>query len=318
MAIANARRSPQERRREALRAEVAAALKAGGNLLIPAFAVERTQELLSDLICLMAQGKLPKSQVFLDSPLAVHATEVFERYRDQLQIDTDIAEPFRAPMCASSKRRPTAWRSPGSPAARSSFRQAACAMPGASASISRTISGVRMRPCCWSATQAPGTMGSLLERGAAKVRIHGQEVSVAARIRKLDVYSGHADRTGLLTWLQARLPVRRGVFLTHGEEAALTSLKDGLTALGIEAARIVIPRLDQTYVLAPAARPRAVAATDTPRLSAPAAAAIVEGRDWHNDYASFALDLQDRLRNVADDRERRALLRRLRRAIEPG
>jgi metallo-beta-lactamase family protein len=164
--------------------------------------------------------------------------------------------------------------------------------------------------------QAPGTMGAFLQGGVGSVRIHGQEIKVAARIRTLDVYSGHADRAELLAWLRARLPVFRGVFVTHGEETALASLKDGLVALGLPDGEIVIPRLDQTFVLHPAAQAHPVDA-EAGRLSSGAIEAIRHGRDWHNDYASFVLALQDRLSGTADERGRKVLLRRLRDALDP-
>lgn len=304
-------------RRQALRTEVLAALKAGGNLIIPAFAVERTQELLNDLVELMAANEIPKVPVFLDSPLAIRATEVFARYRSELRSSPDVADPFHA----------------------SNIRFMMSAEE--SASLSRVTGGAiilaasgmcdagrvryHLKDNLWRAEatvllvgfQAAGTMGALLQRGVKSVRIHGEEIKVAARIRSLDVYSGHADRRQLLAWVEARLPIRRGVFVTHGEEDALASLKGGIAELGLSARQIIIPRLDQTFVVHPAAAARPEAPTGKPRLPPEASVAIAEGRDWHNDYAGFVLDLQDNLRQAADDRTRRALLRRLKRALAP-
>ena len=106
--------------------------------------------------------------------------------------------------------------------------------------------------------QAPGTLGALLQSGVSSCRIYGQEVKVAARIRSPDIYSGHAARGELLAWLQARLPIFRGVFLTHGEEPALSRLKEGVVALGLPGADVVIPRLDQIYVLHPGTKPEPI------------------------------------------------------------
>ncbi len=129
------------------------------------------------------------------------------------------------------------------------------------------------------------------------------------------MYSGHADRRELLAWIEARLPIRRGVFVTHGEEDALLSLKSGIVGLGLAPTDVVIPRLDQEFVLHPAAHPRAVLEQRGGRMAGDATAVLREGRDWHNDYATFALDLQDRLRGIADDRARRTLLRRLKEVL---
>lgn len=67
--------------------------------------------------------------------------------------------------------------------------------------------------------QAAGTLGRILQDGAKTVRIQGDEIAVRARIRSIDVYSGHADGAELAAWLSARKPIRKGVFLVHGEEA---------------------------------------------------------------------------------------------------
>ena len=304
-------------RRDALKSEVLAALNAGGNLIIPAFAVERTQELLGDLVGLMARGEIPTTPMFIDSPLAIRATDVFERYRSELRGASEAGDPFRAPNIRYVM----------------SAEQSMALSRIAGGAIIIAASGMcdagriryHLKDNLWrdNATillvgfQASGTMGALLQRGVKSVRIHGEEIKVAARVRSLDVYSGHADRRQLLSWVEARLPAQRGIFLTHGEEEALASLKAGLCGLGIPASHVVIPRLDQTFILHPAATARPDTAPGEVRLPAEAATALIEGRDWHNDYASFVLDLQDSLRAAADDRTRRALLRRLKRSLEP-
>lgn len=84
-------------RREALAAEVRQAHAAGGALLIPAFAVERTQELIVDLVDLMQRGQIPTAPIFLDSPLAIRATEVFRQHASELGPDIDIAAILRSP-----------------------------------------------------------------------------------------------------------------------------------------------------------------------------------------------------------------------------
>jgi metallo-beta-lactamase family protein len=302
-------------RRKALKTEVLAALKAGGNLIMPAFAVERTQELLSDLCGLMAKREIPAVPVFLDSPLAIRATEVFEHYRRDLQIPDDLPDPFHAPnirYVTSAEQSMALSRVSGG-----AILMAASGMCDAGR-IRYHLKNNLWRSdatVLFTGFQAAGTMGALLQRGVKSVRIHGEEIRVAARIRSLDVYSGHADRKQLLAWVAARLPIRRSVFVTHGEEAALLALKDGIVELDIPASRVIIPRLDQTFVLHPAAAAREDARATEPRLSGDAATAIREGRDWHNDYASFILDLQGALGTIADDRGRRTLLRRLKRSL---
>jgi metallo-beta-lactamase family protein len=306
----------EERRRAALKAEILSAQKAGGNLLIPAFAVERTQELLADLVTLTARGDIPAIPTFLDSPLAIRATEVFQRFGSALRLPADVADPFHAPhihFVTRAEQSMALDRIAGG-----AIIIAASGMCDAGR-IRYHLKSNLWRP---EATvllvgyQAPGTMGALLQRGVSSVRIHGQEVKVAARIRGLDTYSGHADRAELLAWIRARLPISRGLFITHGEEKALASLKAGTVDLGLPDSDVIIPRMDQTFVLHPAAKARPVEATEPSRLDSTLFEAIHEGRDWHNDYASFLLDLQARLGQIADQRGRRVLMRRLRDALD--
>jgi metallo-beta-lactamase family protein len=136
-------------------------------------------------------------------------------------------------------------------------------------------------------------------------------VSVKATVRRLDAYSGHADRTELIDWVKERLPAKRAIFLTHGEESALASLKDGLVATGCAAERVLIPRLDDRIQLTDgeeAPRPKPAEHRLPPEA--------VGRPDWHNDYAALALDLQHRLNELADDAARRRLLRQVRALLE--
>jgi len=304
-----------EERRAGLKSVITQARSAGGNLIIPAFAVERTQELLADLITLAARGEIPAMPTFLDSPLAVRATEVFQRFRSQLRLPAEIDDPFHAPhirYITTAEQSMALERIAGG-----------AVIIAASGMCDAGRIRYHLKNNLWRSDatvllvgyQAPGTMGALLQSGVPTVRIHGQEVKVAARIRTIDTYSGHADRNELLAWLAARMPVFRGVFVTHGEEAALASLKDGIVAKGLSKAAVVIPRLDQTFVLHPADAPHAVESSEPTRLEPAAREAIREGRDWHNDYARFLLDLQAELAKTVGERNRRTLLRRLRGAL---
>lgn len=301
-------------RRSALRREVLAARKAGGNLVIPAFAVERTQELLHDLVFLMGKGSLPRMPVFLDSPLAARATAVFERYRGRLNIPAGGGSPFRAPnihFVETVEQSKALNRVAGGAIvlAGSGMCEAGRIRYHLESNLWRPEATVLLV-----GYQAPGTMGAVLKQGPSSVRIHGQEVAVRARIRSLDVYSGHADRRELLDWITQRLPIRRGIFVTHGEEEALADLKKGIVALGLEASRVIIPRFDQTFALSPGSAPRAIKSSDA-RL-APDAEGFVRGQDWHNDYARVALAMQHRLRDMKDDAARHRLLRQLERDLD--
>ncbi|WP_291297304.1 MBL fold metallo-hydrolase RNA specificity domain-containing protein [Elioraea sp.] len=297
--------SPEERR-ALLAAEVRAALAAGGNLIMPAFAVERTQELLHDLDVMMEQGKLPASPVVIDSPLATRATAAFRKHLKELPEETEPAESFLSgPNIRFTQ---TVDES-------KALNRIAGGLIILSASGMADAGRIRhhllnnlWRPqstVLFTGYQAPGTLGRLLVDGAREVTIMGQEVAVRARIRTLDCYSGHADRRDLLAWVAARAPVRQGLFLVHGEDEARTGLAAGLSG------SVELPEMDAAYAL-PAigpARPRGA----TPRLPQAAAHAV---RDWHNERAALLLELRRKLEAAPDDAARDALLHRVKDALE--
>ncbi|WP_109106381.1 MBL fold metallo-hydrolase [Azospirillum sp. TSO35-2] len=286
-------------RQAVLRAEVMAALAAGGALIIPVFAVERTQELLYDLDRLFDTGQVPTVDVFLDSPLADAVTGVFRRHLDDLETDGDPfvrANLHHVRSVAESQRL-------------NSLTGGAIIMAASGMCDAGRIRH-HLKNRLWRAQdtvllvgyQAPGTLGRLLQQGTPRVRIHGEEIEVKARIRSLDVYSGHADRSALLAWVAARKGVNHGLFLVHGEEEARASIRQALLADGWPADRIALPALDDRVDLA-ASRPLAPAERHA-RL-APAALA---GSDWHNRYAQALLTLRRTLDTAPDDPARERVL----------
>jgi metallo-beta-lactamase family protein len=159
--------------------------------------------------------------------------------------------------------------------------------------------------------QAPGTLGRILQNGAPSVRIQGDEVSVRARIRWTDDYSGHADCGELAGWITARQPIALGLFLTHGEEPAIGGLGDRIRGAMPGANGIIRPMLDDVYDLTPAgARAR------TPQPPKRIAPDLISRMDWHNERSRLFLEISARLDAAADDQERSAILQRLRHSID--
>lgn len=302
-----------EQRREILENEVNTALKKGGNLLIPAFAVERTQELLLDLTVLFDAGRIPDVPVFLDSPLAIRATEVFIKNAGELE-DTDavhnLFKRHNIRFTESVEESKTISRIAGG----------AIIMAGSGMCEAGRIRH-HLKHNLWRSDatvmlvgyQAPGTLGSLLSQGAKAVKIMGESIKVGAAIRQIDVYSGHADGPALVEWVRERLPVKSAIFLTHGEEKSLTALRDDLAKSGVPASRIVIPNLDDVIDLTDG--------EDVPRFRRKPhrlPSEVVRELDWHNDLAEFTLRLREELEAAADDKRRKAILRRVKRALDPG
>lgn len=284
--------------------------RAGGPLLMPAFAVERTQELLVDLLQVMTDGSAPAGPIFIDSPLALKATEVFLEHG----VNRDGVNPFRD-LREHELLRPT----PRVDQSRAIEKLSGwhIIMAGSGMCDAGRIRH-HLKRLLWrrettvllTGFQAMGTLGRLLHDGHRFVRIQGEPVRVRAEIKSLDDYSGHADAVALEGWLKARLPVHGTVFLTHGEPENLTALSKRLSARGFRKLKVDIPEIDQAVRLGH--RKSEPAGQDAkPRILAGAAAQL----DWHNARAQFLTDLEAALSQMPDDAARARLLERLSRTV---
>ena len=302
---------PAERRR-LLAAELQAARKAGGPLLIPAFAVERSQELLADIQILTREGAIPEADIFLDSPLAIEATEVFQKrgWSPVLQANPfeDLRSSGRLKFLQSAAESDTLDRLRGW-----HIILAASGMCDAGR-VRKHLKRLLWREdvtVLLSGFQAQGTLGRVLSEGADFVRIQGEDIKVRAHVRTLDVYSGHADQTALVAWAKARAPVAGQVFLAHGEPEGLQGLKAALTTAGFAPDRLQIPSLDERFRLSKAG---AAAQPGGARIAAAAAARP----DWHNARARLMIDLNARLESLPSDAAREAMLEGLSRSVHAG
>jgi metallo-beta-lactamase family protein len=310
----NVERAPvgREERRKVLAAELLAAHAAGGPLLIPAFAVERTQELIVDLLELMEENVAPPGQIFLDSPLAIRASEVFRKHGRM----ANGADPFR-------KLRETGWlhftESAGESRAIERWRGWAVIIAASGMCDAGRVRH-HLKRLLWrkeatvllAGYQAIGTLGRLLQEGRSAVRIQGDDVRVRARVRSIDVYSGHADANGLVRWAKARGSVGGTVFLTHGEPDNLTGLRRRFEADGAIARDVVIAQLDQCYRVKPAGAGEEEEAAP-PRIEPRSVSRL----DWHNARAAFLETLHDALDAAGSDAEREAIIEKLAAQLQP-
>lgn len=294
-------------RRAALADELRQARKAGGPLLVPTFAVGRAQELILDLLAVMDAEPELAADIFLDSPLAIEATDVFLRRGWNPDTGDNPFEPLRhaarlhhlmRPQESDRLERLTGWH---------------VILAGSGMCDAGRIRK-HLKRLLWrkevtvliTGFQAAGTLGRLLVEGRSAVRIQGEDFRVGARIRTLDCYSGHGDATDLADWLKARGPVAGSVLLDHGEPGALETLSQRLAADGY---RPVTAALDQTYALT------RTTAEMLPRRGARLAEGQAARPDWHNDRAAFLIDLNERLQHLAEDADRRRLIERLEQAL---
>jgi len=296
------------RGRKALDAELRAAKAAGGPLLMPTFAIGRAQELILDLLAVMEAEPDLATEVFLDSPLAIEATEVFLQRGWNADSDANPFEPLRhaprlhhllRPSDSDGLERLSGWH----------VILAGSGMCDAGR-IRRHLKRLLWREevtVLMTGFQAAGTLGRLLSEGRTAVRIQGEDIQVGARIRSLDNYSGHGDATDLVDWLKARGPVSGAVLLDHGEPGALATLAARISGLGY---RSITASLDGTYALT---RDKAEPVGQGRARLAPGQATRP---DWHNDRAAFLASLNTTLQRLPDDLERQALIRSLETALQ--
>jgi metallo-beta-lactamase family protein len=286
-------------RRTLLQGEIRKAIAAGGNLVIPVFALERTQELLLDIASLINAGRLPRVPVYIDSPLAGRATEVFGRHADALE-DMGKGRIFDHPTFHYVETSTDSM-----------------ALNDVSGAIIMAASGMceggRIRhhlrynlaradsTILFVGFQAAGTLGRTILDGAKRVRISGRTISVQARIRTIGSYTGHADQEGLMGWIEDRRPVAGSLFLAHGEERTVEALASKLTPLGI-ARSIITPVIGDCYQLGHAGPAILVGSARDENSEA-------IGPDWRNMCASLLANLKEDLKALPTNAARLAALR---------
>ncbi len=207
----------------------------GGSVMIPAFAVGRTQDILFHLGCLHHQGELDNWQVFLDSPMAIAVTRVYDRWLKLLNGDEvrHLSEVHRASLETFLPTLNLAIETEESMAI-NRIKSGAIIIAG-----SGMCTGGRIRhhlkqriwdnrnTVIFTGYQARGTLGRVLVDGAKNVKIFGEEYVVKAQLETLGGLSAHAGQSGLVDWITAFKPPPR-TLLVHGEPQAQDALADKL------------------------------------------------------------------------------------------
>ena len=219
-----------------------------GILLIPAFSIERSQELLFLLHELFEKHSLPKMPIFLDSPLAIEALEVFERHMElyRRQVTRDEHGGHNLFDFGSLALTPTVEDSKDINQAQNPKVIIAGSGMMAGGRIVHHLKHYLSRPDTYLLVigfQAPGTLGSAIVGGAKQVHIHGQEVAVRAKIEVAEAFSGHADNSELMAWLRKiEMPAGGRLAIVHSQpdraEKYLAFVKSHLPE-----ADIVIPKI---------------------------------------------------------------------------
>ncbi len=222
--------------------------KRGGNVIIPTFALERAQELLYFLHAGIAQGRLAKStQVYLDSPMAISATEIFRRHPECLEpaiakLFQDGHDPLGLPGLHFTREKAESIAINGIPGRAIIMAGSGMCTGGRVRhhlrhNLSREDSSI-----VFVGYAAAGTLGRLIIDGAKQVNILGEDVPVRARIYTINGFSAHADQAELLAW-QKQTGAKR-TFLVHGEEDIMKKF-----AAHLANTRVEMPEQNQAFEL---------------------------------------------------------------------
>ena len=210
---------------------IAKAIVDKAKVVVPVFAVGRTQLLLYLLAGAFRNKTLPRFPIYLDSPMAIEATKVYGRNSELFDAEAlgmvESGELRKNLDCA------TPTTSPGESRALNSVKGPCLVMAGSGMCTGgRIMHHLRHNlPIPETAVlivgfQSPGTLGRKLVDGAESVMIFGEEIPVRASIHTMGGFSAHADQTGLLDWFGTIAPAKPRTIITHGEDRARTALSD--------------------------------------------------------------------------------------------
>jgi metallo-beta-lactamase family protein len=207
------------------------AVARGGALLVPAFAVGRTQELVWTLRQLEEAGTIPSLPVYLDSPMAIDVTAIYCRHPEDHDLDMKLLmDEKRCPLCCKQYH---LARTPQESKALNARKEPMIIISASGmATGGRILHHLKERLPDERTTvllpgfQAAGTRGRALQEGARSVRIHGESIPVRARIETLDGFSAHADRDEIMRWLSGFRRAPGETYVVHGEPAPAASLAE--------------------------------------------------------------------------------------------
>jgi metallo-beta-lactamase family protein len=211
----------------------------GGRILVPAFAVGRTQELVYDLHVLRLRGEIPEIPIFVDSPLAIDATTVFAQHPEVFDQSENLVqkvqnlfefERVQYTRSAEESKKLNTMRMP-------IIIIAASGMAEAGRIVHHLIRGAPdpRNTVLIVGFQAEHTVGRRIVERREEISLFGEKVPLRAKVEVLNGYSAHADRTELQRWLdgvKAHAPGLHDVYLVHGEPDAQDALSERLAALG--------------------------------------------------------------------------------------
>lgn len=238
--------------REQLKELLIEALARGGNIVIPSFAVGRTQEILYSISVLLEQKSVPGLEcvpVFIDSPLGIAATQIFEENSVGYYDEEAMAFKANGVKFFSFDTLVVAQSVDESKEINFDERQKIIISSSGMCEAGRIKHHLKHNLWRKDSTvlfvgyQAVGTLGRSILDGAKKVRIFGEEIKIEAAIKQIEGFSGHADKAGLIEWLTHFKSDIEKVFVLHGEKSVSYSFAKEIAALGYPA---VVPKMFDT------------------------------------------------------------------------
>jgi metallo-beta-lactamase family protein len=208
----------------ALSAVVSRVAKRGGVVLIPAFAVGRTETLLLHLSRMRKRGDIPDIPVFLNSPMAVNASEIYQRHQDEQRITanefTDMYDLATLVRTVDDSKLLNLRGGPMIIISASGMLTGGRILHHLLAYGSDPRSAIIL-----TGFQAGGTRGAALARGEKSLRIYGRDVPINAEVIQMENLSAHADSDEVIEWMRASSHAPKQTYITHGEPAAADALR---------------------------------------------------------------------------------------------
>ncbi len=198
----------------------------GGTVVIPSFAVGRAQAILYHLYVLKSEGRIPDIPIYLDSPMAINATDLLHKHMNDHRLSPEEC----AAVCSVAQYTQTTAESKAISHSNSMpkviISASGMATGGRVLHHLKHYIGDRRSTILFTGFQADGTRGDRLTRGEKEIKIHGQRWPVHAEIVNLHNMSSHADYSEILVWLENFQSRPRKVFITHGEIKAAQAMKE--------------------------------------------------------------------------------------------
>ena len=225
---------PPESPEDAMEAVINRVAKRGGQIVIPAFAVDRTQTIMYIIRKLEDAQRIPRLPVFVDSPMAISVTDFYMRHHEDHRLTFTAEEKLGNPLDAHTvhymrtiedSKKINDVRTPAIIISASGM-----ATGGRVLHHLARLAPDRRNAILLAGFQAEGTRGRNLEEGAKTLRIHGEDVPICAEVLNLRQFSAHAGKSELLRWLSGMPAPPRQTYLTHGEPQASAALKTSIEA----------------------------------------------------------------------------------------